>query len=104
MAKTKPKLFRVRLESPDLTRDDGTPEFRLTLLAAADAAAARRICERKELKIAAKEYPEGTLAELERVEKEALDADTRVPAQTRMQLATHRQERPYEVVDVEEAS
>lgn len=95
MAKTKPKLFRVRLEDPEGS------EFRVTTLAAADETDAQKMCERKELRIAAHEYPAAALAELERIEKDAVASDSRVPAQTRMMLATHRQQEPYKVVSVE---
>jgi hypothetical protein len=101
---SKQQRFRVRLESPDLTRDDGSPHFRVTTLLAADDVEARRQCERRELRIAAHEYPPDVLADLEEQEKRALDAGVVVPAQVRMQLASHRQEAPYEVVSVEEVS
>lgn len=164
--------FRVRLESPELARDDGSPQFRVTTLLAVDEAQARMLCERRELQIAAFEHPPAIVADLEaqeeatadaayvfvrsRVEaaQEAADAArtaiealekveaqkqpspgrlqeaadavasaraiadqavaaaqdaeaerdrrARAPAQVRMMLATHRQQRPYEVVDVEE--
>ena len=166
------RRFRVRLESPDLARDDGSPHFRVTTLLAADEAEARRLCERRELKIAAFEHPPGVVADLEAQEGAAqdaaytfvrsrvdaaqqaadaahaaietlekvqgqkqpaperlqeaadavasaqaaadqavaaaqdaegeLDRRARAPAQVRMMLATHRQQRPYEVVDVQE--
>lgn len=164
--------FRVRLESPDLSRDDGSPHFRVTTLLAADEAQARQTCERRELQIAAHEHPPAIVADLEAQESAAaesaaafvqarvdaaqaasddarsavealekvqaqkqpsserlqeaadavavaqatadqavaaaqdaeaeLDRRSRAPAQVRMMLATHRQQRPYEVVDVEE--
>lgn len=98
----KRRRFRVRMESPDLTRDDGSAEFRVTLLLAADEAEARRLCERRELRIAAHEYPSDVVADLEKQEAAAVKADVVVPAQVRMQLASHRQEHPYEVESVEE--
>jgi hypothetical protein len=96
--------FRIRLESPDLTRDDGSPHFRVTSGVFDDEDAARAYCERKELQIAAHEYPAAALAELEAEESTAEEGGVRAPAQVRMQLATHRQLRPYGVVDLEEVS
>jgi hypothetical protein len=89
--------FEVRLESPDLEREDGTPHFRVTRLVADDADAARTACQRKEYELAAFRLPP---AELE--DAEAQEADGELSSQTRGRLASHRQERPYDVVSVTE--
>lgn len=96
--------YRVHMESPDLTRDDGTPHIRVTTLVADDEDAARERCERTEMQIAAHEYPEAVLDELEAAEADAEAAGTRPSAQVRMRLATHRQTKPYDVAFVEEVS
>ena len=97
-------MYRVRLESPDLTRDDGEPHFRVTTLAAADEGEARAICERREYAIAAHRYSDADAAALEQAEAKAVDAGLRPDAVTRMRLGSHRQERPYAVVSIEELS
>lgn len=85
-------------------REDGSPHIRVTRMEAADDEEARRVCERRELQIAAHEYPPQVLEDLERQEAEAASAGSRAPAQVRMQLATHRQREPYGVVSVEEVT
>lgn len=96
--------FRVTMESPDLKREDGSSHVRVTTLQAEDEDAARVYCERQEMRIAVHEYPADTLADLEAAEGDAEAAGVRPSAQVRMQLATHRQTEPYEIVDIEEVS
>jgi hypothetical protein len=94
--------FKVRLESPDQMRDNGEPHFRVTSLVADDEAAVRRAVERMEYRKAMYELPAGDLKDAEKAEKQAASENRRADAQTRMRLAIHRQEKPYEVVSVEE--
>jgi hypothetical protein len=94
--------FRIYMESPDLTREDGSPHIRVTTGVFDDEKAARTHCERQEMRIAAHEYPEAELAELEAAESEAHDNDVQPSSMVRMRLATHRQTKPYEIVSVEE--
>lgn len=93
--------YEVRLESPDLVRDNGDPHFRLTRLTAADEDQARGICERMEYGRAAYTM---TPDELERVEAIEADPDEVLAGADKGRLYTHRQERPYEVVSVTEVA
>lgn len=108
-------MYRVRLESPDLMRDNGKPEFRITTLAADSAEAAREWCERKEQQLVAHRYSDKPRVDPETGEKlpsplevlETLEAEAHAkgelpPGHVRGRLGAHRQETPYEVVSVEE--
>jgi hypothetical protein len=94
--------FKVRLESPDQMRDNGEPHFRVTSLEAEDEDAVRRVVERMEYRKAMYELGPDALKAAEKAEKQAESENRRPDAQTRMRLAVHRQEKPYEVVSVEE--
>jgi|ERR671921_1418296 hypothetical protein len=94
--------FRVFMESQEAKRKDKSPHVRVTVLQADDEDTAVALCERRELQIAAHEYSAETVADLEEQEAAAKDAGARVPAQVRMQLASHRQSKPYVVTGVEE--
>lgn len=96
--------YVVRMESPEFKRDDGSPHIRVTRLEARDKNEARAVCERREMQIAAHEYPPQVLEDLEAQEAEAKQAGGRASAQVRMQLSSHRQQKPYVVVDVEKVS
>jgi hypothetical protein len=93
--------FRVRLESPDMMRDDGSPHVRVTSLTADSEEDARRWCEEKEAAIVAHRYSSAEFARLEGTETEHLTAGTVVPGALRGRLAAHRQSVPYEIVEVE---
>jgi hypothetical protein len=96
--------YVVNMESQEAKRPDGSPHVRVTRLEARDKNEAQAICERRELQIAAHEYPPDIMTDLEQQEADADAAGLTVPAQVRMQLATHRQSKPYEVVSVEKVS
>jgi xanthine dehydrogenase molybdopterin-binding subunit B len=93
--------FKVRLESPDQMRDNGEPHFRVTSLVADSEEAARRAVERMEYRKATYELSADDLKAAEKAEKQAESEKRRPDAQTRMRLAIHRQEKPYEIVHVE---
>lgn len=92
--------FRVRLESPDFMQDSGEPHFRVVQLAADDEDHARRMCEQNERRLAAHQYGDEQLADLEAAEAEALKNGGRPAKDVRGRLAAHRQELPYNVVSV----
>lgn len=93
--------YEVRLESPDLLRDDGTPHYRTTRLTADDANAARRICERKEFRLCA--YDSDQINDLEkRVAKADGNIKAALQAKDRATYFAHHQRKPYDVVSVTE--
>lgn len=92
--------FRVRLESPDMMRASGEPEFRVTMLRADDEHDARTYCERREREIAASERDADEVAKLEEIEAKALKKGELPPGDVRGKLHTHRQTVPYDVVSV----
>lgn len=89
--------YEVRLESPDLAREDGTPHFRITRLDAPNGDEARVWCRRKEYELAGWQMPSAELEDAEHAE-----ADDSLTSQQRGRLAAHRQSEPYEVVSVTE--
>ena len=91
--------YEVRLEAQDAFREDGSPHYRLTRLVADDESAARRHCERMEMRSVLFELPPD---ELERIEVIEADPDQRLAGQDKGRLFVHRQQRPYEVVSVTE--
>lgn len=91
--------YEVRLESPDMMRDDGTHHFRRTVLVADDEDAARRRCERSELAQVLFELPPD---ELERLEAIDADPEQELQGADKGRLFQHRQEQPYQVVSVTE--
>lgn len=109
-------LFRVRLEA-----QDGSGHFRQTTLEAADKAAAKRFCERGELRRVLYEMPEDLQAELcAKYDVQSIDdlprpgalgapADERAPfreldGNARARLQAHYQSEPYKIVKVEEVA
>lgn len=108
--------YEVRLEA-----QDGSGHFRLTRLLAADADAARRHCERLELRNVLFEldaeqrhallgkYEAGSLEELPRPAAVDASLEEKQPfraleTQDRARLQAHFQELPYRVVSVEEVA
>lgn len=94
--------YRVRLESPDMMQDDGSPHCRVTTLTVADEDAARWVCEQKEAELCIHQYSSDDLAVLEQKEADAEEAGERLPGAIRGRLAAHRQTQPFEIVSVEE--
>lgn len=94
--------FTVRLESPDMTRDDGTPHFRVSTIESVDRDTALDVLRRREFRSCAYTLPEDVLATLEEVEANAAELDLKPSATVRGQLHTHRQSHPYEPVSIVE--
>lgn len=96
------RKFRVRLESPDMKKAKGKPHFRVTSLVADDEAHARQMCEQREAEIVAHTYPDDVVRGLRQVVADAKAAGHDVPGEVRGKLVAHRQNRPYDIVSVEE--
>jgi hypothetical protein len=89
MAKSQPKIFRVRREDPD------SEHFRLAVVKAESAGAARTYYEQKERDLVAYQLPP------EELEAELKKSEARGRPTGR--LVAHNQTVPYEVVSVEPA-
>lgn len=104
--------FEVRLESlkrnradnlvPDLTRHDGSAEYRVVRLVADDEDAARVFAERREYELAGWAAPPERVDELQAL-IDADDSDDPKVALSGVDRAhwfIHHQQRPYEVVSI----
>ncbi len=86
--------WEVRLESPDMKRDDGKPHFRVLRFAAADEDAAREFAERKEMEHCVYRLPADEAHRLEERGPEHPGEKGR--------LHSHYQSKPYRIVAVRE--
>lgn len=89
--------FEVRVESPDLMQENGSPQFRVYRFVADDEDAARHRVKIIEYSHCAYEMPAEELVEALEVEA---DPEQVLQGAAKGRLSSHRQVEPYAVVSV----